>query len=79
LELLRAVASAERSIAERPSADVDGALLVLAALGPPVAAFFDAVLVDAPESSVKAARLDLLGRVVSLFRGIADFTRISSR
>jgi glycyl-tRNA synthetase beta chain len=79
LALLHAVASAERSIAERPSADVDGALAVLAALGPPVAAFFDAVLVDAPDPAVKAARLDLLGRVVSLFRGIADFTRISSR
>lgn len=77
--LLVAVQSAERSIADRPASDVDGALAVLAALGPPVAAFFDAVLVDAPEPSVKAARLDLLGRVVSLFRGIADFTRISSR
>ncbi len=43
-----------------------------------VDAFFDAVLVMAEDPRVRAARLALLGAVAGLFRGVADFTRISS-
>jgi glycyl-tRNA synthetase beta chain len=45
----------------------------------PVAALFDAVMVDDPDPAIKANRVGLLLRCASVFTHIADFSRISSR
>ncbi len=79
---------AEEALAER-SADVAGrvkslslgkdyraALEAVATLRAPVDAFFDAVMVMAPEVEVRANRLALLDRVLKDFSGIADFSEI---
>jgi len=52
------------------------ALEQIAALRPQVDAFFDAVMVMAPEAAVRANRLALLQRVLGDFSGIADFSEI---
>ena len=44
--------------------------------GPAVDAFFDKVMVMAPEAEVRAARLGLLARVLRDFSQIADFSEI---
>jgi glycyl-tRNA synthetase beta chain len=41
-----------------------------------VDAFFDAVMVMAPDAAVRANRLALLERVLGDFSGIADFSEI---
>ena len=38
--------------------------------------FFDSVLVNAPDPGVRANRLALLGRMLSEFSSIADFSEI---
>ncbi len=48
----------------------------LAALGEPLAIFFDKVLVNAPEADLKANRLALLLRVRGLYEQVADFSRV---
>ncbi|MCB9678459.1 MAG: glycine--tRNA ligase subunit beta [Alphaproteobacteria bacterium] len=48
-------------------------------LAGPVADFFDAVLVEAPDPAVKAVRMGLLLRVSSIFLELADFSKISTR
>ncbi len=55
------------------------ALSAMAGLQAPVAAFFDAVLVDDPDPATKARRVGLLQRISGLFREVADFSRISTR
>jgi glycyl-tRNA synthetase beta chain len=52
------------------------ALEQIATLRPQVDAFFEAVMVMAPEAAVRANRLALLERVLSDFSGIADFSEI---
>jgi len=52
------------------------ALESIAALRPQVDAFFDAVMVMAPDAAVRANRLALLQRVLGDFSGIADFSEI---
>jgi len=52
------------------------ALEQIAALRPQVDAFFDAVMVMAPDTAVRANRLALLERVLGDFSGIADFSEI---
>ena len=52
------------------------ALEAIATLRPQVDAFFDAVMVMAPEEKVRANRLALLQRVLGDFSGIADFSEI---
>jgi len=52
------------------------ALEQIAALRPQVDAFFDAVMVMAPDTVVRANRLALLERVLGDFSGIADFSEI---
>lgn len=59
--------------------DVDGAFTSALSLSGPVAAFFDAVLVEAPDPAVKAVRMGLLLRVAAIFARLADFSRISTR
>jgi glycyl-tRNA synthetase beta chain len=53
-----------------------GALEAIATLRPQVDAFFDAVMVMAPDAAVRANRLALLQRVLGDFSGIADFSEI---
>ncbi|MHB1699632.1 MAG: glycine--tRNA ligase subunit beta [Acidobacteriaceae bacterium] len=52
------------------------ALEAIATLRPQVDAFFDAVMVMAPEADVRANRLALLQRVLGDFSRIADFSEI---
>jgi glycyl-tRNA synthetase beta chain len=52
------------------------ALEQIATLRPQVDAFFDAVMVMAPDEAVRANRLALLDRVLGDFSGIADFSEI---
>jgi glycyl-tRNA synthetase beta chain len=78
----------EKALAER-SADLAGRVAVLraeknykaaleqiATLRPQVDAFFDAVMVMAPDEAVRANRLALLSKVLEDFSGIADFSEI---
>jgi len=80
--------AAERALAERSAAvaeqvkslsarsDYRAALEGIATLRGPVDAFFDAVMVMAPEPEIRANRLALLRRVLKDFSGIADFSEI---
>jgi glycyl-tRNA synthetase beta chain len=52
------------------------ALEEIATLRPQVDAFFDAVMVMAPDAAVRANRLALLEKVLGDFSGIADFSEI---
>lgn len=52
------------------------ALNQLAALKAPVDSFFEKILVMSEDESLRANRLALLGRIASLFQGIADFAKI---
>ncbi len=52
------------------------ALEQIATLRPQVDAFFDAVMVMAPDEAVRANRLALLEKVLGDFSGIADFSEI---
>ena len=56
--------------------DYLGALESIATLRPQVDAFFEAVMVMAPDAEVRANRLGLLRRVLGDFSGIADFSEI---
>ncbi|WP_213806897.1 glycine--tRNA ligase subunit beta [Granulicella sp. dw_53] len=80
--------ASERSLAER-SAELAGAvkglreqgryaaaLEAIATLRPQVDAFFEAVMVMAPDAAVRGNRLALLERVLGDFSGIADFSEI---
>lgn len=57
--------------------DYAAALQAVAALRPPVDAFFDGVMVMAEDAALRTNRLALLTAVARLFEGIADFSRIS--
>lgn len=52
------------------------ALREIARLRPPVDVFFDAVLVMAEDKNIRVNRLSLLAAISSLFREIADFSKI---
>jgi glycyl-tRNA synthetase beta chain len=52
------------------------ALIAIAGLRPVVDAFFDRVMVMAPEPEIRANRLALVGRTVKDFSRIADFSEI---
>jgi glycyl-tRNA synthetase beta chain len=54
------------------------ALIAIAGLRPIVDAFFDRVMVMAPEPEIRANRLALVGRTVKDFSRIADFSEIVS-
>jgi glycyl-tRNA synthetase beta chain len=60
----------------RGEKDYKGALEQIATLRPQVDAFFEAVMVMAPDAAVRANRLALLERVLGDFSGIADFSEI---
>jgi glycyl-tRNA synthetase beta chain len=67
---------AARVRALRAERNYKAALESIATLRPQVDAFFDAVMVMAPEIEVRANRLALLGRVLGDLSGIADFSEI---
>ncbi|MBI3171091.1 MAG: glycine--tRNA ligase subunit beta, partial [Hydrocarboniphaga effusa] len=56
------------------SADYVGSLKLLAQLQPPVDAFFEKVMVMAPESELRANRLALLRQLDKLCRSVADIS-----
>ena len=80
--------AAERGLAERAMEVADkvermrserryeAALEEIASLRPQVDAFFDAVMVMAPEADIRANRLALLARITADFSRIADFSEI---
>ncbi len=63
----------EQALARR---DYAAALAELATLRSDVDAFFDAVMVNDPEPSLRANRLALLGEIADLFGRIADLSRL---
>jgi glycyl-tRNA synthetase beta chain len=63
----------EKGIAEK---DFSAALNKLAALRPPVDAFFDGVMVMDKDEKIRFNRLSLLAEISSLFHKIADFSKI---
>jgi glycyl-tRNA synthetase beta chain len=58
--------------------DYLSALTEIAALRPPVDAFFDKVMVMAEDERIRINRLALLTGIARLFGGIADFSRIAA-
>ncbi|HUN54565.1 MAG TPA: glycine--tRNA ligase subunit beta [Smithella sp.] len=63
----------EKGIAEK---DFSAALNKLAALRPPVDAFFDNVMVMDKDEKIRFNRLSLLAEISALFHKIADFSKI---
>jgi glycyl-tRNA synthetase beta chain len=79
-ELLRAIDEVEDRVASAVAAlDFRAALDHVLVLRAPVAALFDAVLVDSPDAAERAVRMGLLSRVARTFLRVADFGRISTR
>jgi glycyl-tRNA synthetase beta chain len=77
----RALAERSAELADRVSTlradkNYKTALEEIATLRPQVDAFFDAVMVMAPDAEVRANRLALLKKVLGDFSGIADFSEI---
>lgn len=56
--------------------DFAGAMAALARLRPAVDAFFDAVLVNAPEPDLRVNRLLMLGQIRAALQRVADFAQI---
>ncbi len=56
--------------------DFTAAMASLAALRPPVDAFFDAVIVNADNAAVRVNRLNLLARLRAAAKSVADFSKI---
>ncbi len=67
---------ADRVYALRAEKNYTAALEQIATLRPQVDAFFDAVMVMAPDAEVRANRLALLEKVLGDFSDIADFSEI---
>ena len=72
--LQRALTTLEPRLAAE---DFAGAMAALASLRGPVDAFFDKVLVNAPEAEVRLNRLRLLSRIGAAAGRVADFSLIS--
>lgn len=75
--LFEAVEEAQGAVAASiETGDYPAALKTLIGLKTAIDAFFDGVLVNAPEPEVRANRLSLLRKVDELFLGIGDLSRI---
>lgn len=75
--LIQAIDLAQETVAASIAAmDYSRALQTLIELKTPIDAFFDGVLVNAPEPEVRANRLSLLRKVDELFLGIGDLSQI---
>jgi glycyl-tRNA synthetase beta chain len=72
----RSAELATRVATLRAEKNYTAALEAIATLRPQVDAFFDAVMVMAPDAEVRANRLALLEKVLQDFSGIADFSEI---
>jgi glycyl-tRNA synthetase beta chain len=72
----RSAELADRVYVLRSERNYRGALEQIATLRPQVDAFFDTVMVMAPDAEVRANRLALLAKVLGDFSGIADFSEI---
>jgi glycyl-tRNA synthetase beta chain len=76
-ELLTASTNLTTKVAElRQQHNYAAALEAIATLRPTVDAFFDKIMVMAPEPELRAARLALIQSVLDGFSGIADFSEI---
>ncbi len=73
--LMKAVPEASAAAAKE---DFAGAMAALAALRAPVDAFFEAVMVNAPEPAIRINRLKLLATLRAATLSVADFSKISS-
>lgn len=68
----------ERMKAEHlPREDYLSALKEMASLRGPIDNFFDHVMVMVEEKATRQNRLSLLGQIATLFRQIADFSRLN--
>jgi glycyl-tRNA synthetase beta chain len=56
--------------------DFVAAMAALAALRPAVDAFFDSVIVNAPDAAIRANRLGLLSRLRAAANSVADFSKV---
>ena len=75
--LATALDTAAPAIADAVAAeDFTAAMAALASLCPAIDAFFDTVIVNAPEPTLRANRLGLLARVCAAANSVADFSRI---
>ena len=78
-ELHAALERVEREVgARRAARDYPAVLRNVATLEPPVARFFDEVLVMADDPALRANRLGLMKRVGALFSDLADFRKIQA-
>jgi glycyl-tRNA synthetase beta chain len=78
--LFDSLEEAERAAREAIGAeDYVRAMGFMAGLRQPIDAFFDAVLVNAPDEAVRANRLALLARIRAATGEVADFTRIAGQ
>jgi glycyl-tRNA synthetase beta chain len=71
--VVKARETAEAAIARE---DFEGAMAALAALRGPVDAFFEAILVNAEDPTLRRNRLKLLDDIRNATRRVADFSRI---
>jgi glycyl-tRNA synthetase beta chain len=75
--LAEAVATARAVAADAVAReDFAAAMSALASLRAPVDAFFDAILVNAPDAALRENRLKLLTRIRAACHTVADFSRI---
>lgn len=78
--LFDAVVAARTEVASANEAlDFDAAVSAALRLEKPVAALFDAAMIEDPDPSVKARRVGLLLETAAVFRAFADFSRVSTR
>ncbi|MCW5695861.1 MAG: glycine--tRNA ligase subunit beta [Bauldia sp.] len=70
-------AAAREAAAAVAAEEFAAAMTALAALRAPVDAFFDKVLVNAPDAAVRENRLRLLNRLREATRTVADFSRVA--
>ena len=76
-ELFEAAQEARQEFAQfRATSQYSRALHRIAALRPKVDRFFDKVLVNAPDETIRRNRLTLLHNLLTEFSGIADFSEI---
>jgi glycyl-tRNA synthetase beta chain len=77
-DLVNAIESVDAAAAARVKAnDYKGAIAALATLRGPVDAFFEKVLVNDPDASVRANRLHLLAALRNTMHLVADFSKIA--
>ncbi|HZY50963.1 MAG TPA: glycine--tRNA ligase subunit beta [Devosia sp.] len=77
-DLVNAIESVDAAAAAKVKAnDYRGAIAALATLRAPVDAFFEKVLVNDPDASVRANRLHLLAALRNTMHLVADFSKIA--